>query len=54
MKISNLMKKMLQNPLKESNIFLKKLDIKVSLEKKNLSISPINTRKVETLQKSVT
>ena len=46
--------KILQNLLEESSIFLKILNIKASLQKKTLSISPISTRKLETLQKSIT
>ena len=45
--------KILQNLLEEGNIFLKKINIKVSLQKNTVRISPINTRKLETLQKSI-
>ena len=45
--------KILWKILEESNIFLKKLRIKASLQKKTLSILSISTRKLQKLQKSV-
>ena len=45
-------RKILQNLFEESNVNI--LNIKPSLQKKNSSISPVNTRKLGTLQKFTT